>query len=63
MRAVEKIGVRTSSSTSIKITATVLCPSNEARPSPMMNPMAASSSSHKPAFTMSESGGERNSLA
>ena len=37
-----------SSSTIIKMTATVLWPSSEPSPSPTMNPMAASSSSQSP---------------
>jgi len=42
------------SSTIIRITATVRRPRSDASPSPTMNPMAASSSIHNPALIIRE---------
>ena len=58
-RRVSSSGVRTISSTISRITGTVRCPMSEARPRPTMNPMAAYSSIHSPAFTISEIDGDR----
>jgi hypothetical protein len=56
----DTIGVRTISSTIIRITATVRCPRRDPSPSPTMNPTMASSSIHNPVLIMSEVDGYRN---
>ncbi len=50
----------TTSSTINATTATVRCPINEPSPSPTVNPMIASSSSHNPLFIISDADGDRN---
>jgi hypothetical protein len=51
---VERIGVKTTSSTIIMTTATVRCPISDPSPNPTTNPMVASNSSHSPLLIMSE---------
>ena len=52
-----KIGVRISSNTIRRMTGTVRCPISDASPRPTMNPIVASSATHRPTSIINEVGG------